>query len=206
MLVKCQSPCASVSISGGHSRLHHGPVAGLPPCGLTYPGGRLSGGWCPAPPHWRSSPRAPSPASGCTVSLDGPPSPSPWPAQPPHAGLTEDPQCPCRGTSGPRVRLCDSAEPLGGARSLPSSRPRPDHPSPALWGTGGSHTVPAPCPQAFRQLSHRFHGKGSGKMKTERRMKKLDEEAVGGPWGRGVASAPAGAGVMGVLGPTPALC
>jgi U4/U6.U5 tri-snRNP-associated protein 1 len=28
-------------------------------------------------------------------------------------------------------------------------------------------------------LSHRFHGKGSGKMKTERRMKKLDEEAVG---------------------------
>lgn len=158
------------------------------------------------PPHWRSSPRAPSPASGCTVSLDGPPSPSPWPAQPPHAGLTEDLQCPCRGTSGPRVRLCDSAEPLGGARSLPSSRPRPDHPSPALWGTGGSHTVPAPCPQAFRQLSHRFHGKGSGKMKTERRMKKLDEEAVGGPWGRGVASAPAGAGVMGVLGPTPALC
>lgn len=35
------------------------------------------------------------------------------------------------------------------------------------------------CIQAFRQLSHRFHGKGSGKMKTERRMKKLDEEAVG---------------------------
>ncbi|KAG8563562.1 hypothetical protein GDO81_016131 [Engystomops pustulosus] len=35
------------------------------------------------------------------------------------------------------------------------------------------------CPkEAFRQLSHRFHGKGSGKMKTERRMKKLDEEAV----------------------------
>ncbi|OWK17255.1 SART1, partial [Cervus elaphus hippelaphus] len=32
--------------------------------------------------------------------------------------------------------------------------------------------------EAFRQLSHRFHGKGSGKMKTERRMKKLDEEAV----------------------------
>ncbi|KAM9302149.1 U4/U6.U5 tri-snRNP-associated protein 1 [Gastrophryne carolinensis] len=35
------------------------------------------------------------------------------------------------------------------------------------------------CPkEAFRQLSHRFHGKGSGKMKTERRMKKLDEEAI----------------------------
>ncbi|KAK1335570.1 hypothetical protein QTO34_003360 [Cnephaeus nilssonii] len=32
--------------------------------------------------------------------------------------------------------------------------------------------------EAFRQLSHRFHGKGSGKMKTERRMKKLDEEAL----------------------------
>ncbi|XP_051960514.1 U4/U6.U5 tri-snRNP-associated protein 1-like [Xyrauchen texanus] len=35
------------------------------------------------------------------------------------------------------------------------------------------------CPkEAFRQLSHRFHGKGSGKMKTERRMKKQDEEAL----------------------------
>ncbi|CAI9600195.1 unnamed protein product [Staurois parvus] len=35
------------------------------------------------------------------------------------------------------------------------------------------------CPkEAFRQLSHRFHGKGSGKMKTEKRMKKLDEEAL----------------------------
>lgn len=32
--------------------------------------------------------------------------------------------------------------------------------------------------EAFRQLSHRFHGKGSGKMKTERRMKKQDEEAL----------------------------
>lgn len=32
--------------------------------------------------------------------------------------------------------------------------------------------------EAFRQLSHRFHGKGSGKMKTEKRMKKLDEEAL----------------------------
>ncbi|KAG8508531.1 U4/U6.U5 tri-snRNP-associated protein 1 [Galemys pyrenaicus] len=32
--------------------------------------------------------------------------------------------------------------------------------------------------EAFRQLSHRFHGKGSGKMRTERRMKKLDEEAL----------------------------
>lgn len=42
------------------------------------------------------------------------------------------------------------------------------------------------CPQAFRQLSHRFHGKGSGKMKTERRMKKLDEEAVGLRRGVGV--------------------
>ncbi|XP_029012291.1 U4/U6.U5 tri-snRNP-associated protein 1 [Betta splendens] len=32
--------------------------------------------------------------------------------------------------------------------------------------------------EAFRQLSHRFHGKGSGKMKTERRMKKLEDEAL----------------------------
>ncbi|XP_051956354.1 U4/U6.U5 tri-snRNP-associated protein 1 [Xyrauchen texanus] len=32
--------------------------------------------------------------------------------------------------------------------------------------------------EAFRQLSHRFHGKGSGKMKTERRMKKHEEEVL----------------------------
>ncbi|KAI8360117.1 SART-1 protein [Mortierella sp. GBAus27b] len=30
--------------------------------------------------------------------------------------------------------------------------------------------------EAFRQLSHAFHGKTSGKMKTEKRMKKLDDE------------------------------
>lgn len=30
--------------------------------------------------------------------------------------------------------------------------------------------------EAFRQLSHRFHGKGSGKKKTEKRMKKVEEE------------------------------
>ncbi|KAH3845982.1 U4/U6.U5 tri-snRNP-associated protein 1-like isoform X3 [Dreissena polymorpha] len=29
--------------------------------------------------------------------------------------------------------------------------------------------------EAFRQLSHRFHGKGSGKKKTEKRSKKLEE-------------------------------
>ncbi|XP_052444037.1 U4/U6.U5 tri-snRNP-associated protein 1 [Carassius gibelio] len=39
----------------------------------------------------------------------------------------------------------------------------------------GRHLTPK---EAFRQLSHRFHGKGSGKMKTERRMKKLEEEAL----------------------------
>lgn len=32
--------------------------------------------------------------------------------------------------------------------------------------------------EAFRYLSHKFHGKGSGKNKTEKRMKKLQEEAV----------------------------
>lgn len=32
--------------------------------------------------------------------------------------------------------------------------------------------------EAFRQLSHRFHGKGSGKRKTEKRYKKLEEEQV----------------------------
>ena len=32
--------------------------------------------------------------------------------------------------------------------------------------------------EAFRFLSHRFHGKGSGKKKTEKRTKKLLEEEV----------------------------
>ncbi|ESP02865.1 hypothetical protein LOTGIDRAFT_156816 [Lottia gigantea] len=32
--------------------------------------------------------------------------------------------------------------------------------------------------EAFRQLSHRFHGKGSGKRKTEKRNKKLEEEQL----------------------------
>ena len=32
--------------------------------------------------------------------------------------------------------------------------------------------------EAFRQLSHRFHGKGSGKKKTEKRSKKVEEELV----------------------------
>jgi len=32
--------------------------------------------------------------------------------------------------------------------------------------------------EAFRFLSHRFHGKGSGKKKTEKRAKKLAEEDV----------------------------
>lgn len=32
--------------------------------------------------------------------------------------------------------------------------------------------------EAFRQLSHRFHGKGSGKKKTEKRSKKQQEEQV----------------------------
>ena len=32
--------------------------------------------------------------------------------------------------------------------------------------------------EAFRQLSHRFHGKGSGKKKTEKRQKKIEEANV----------------------------
>lgn len=32
--------------------------------------------------------------------------------------------------------------------------------------------------EAFRHLSHLFHGKGSGKLKTEKRKKKVDQEAV----------------------------
>lgn len=32
--------------------------------------------------------------------------------------------------------------------------------------------------EAFRQLSHRFHGKGSGKKKTEKRAKKLEQDHV----------------------------
>ena len=35
-----------------------------------------------------------------------------------------------------------------------------------------------PIFQAFRLLSHKFHGKGSGKLKTEKRAKKLQEEKV----------------------------
>ena len=34
--------------------------------------------------------------------------------------------------------------------------------------------------EAFRYLSHRFHGKGSGKRKTEKRSKKVEMEQV---WG-----------------------
>lgn len=32
--------------------------------------------------------------------------------------------------------------------------------------------------EAFRYLSHKFHGKGSGKNKTEKRMKKWNEELL----------------------------
>lgn len=32
--------------------------------------------------------------------------------------------------------------------------------------------------EAFRQLSHRFHGKGSGKKKTEKRAKQHEQEQV----------------------------
>lgn len=31
--------------------------------------------------------------------------------------------------------------------------------------------------EAFKHLSHQFHGKGSGKMKTEKRLKKIEEES-----------------------------
>jgi len=40
------------------------------------------------------------------------------------------------------------------------------------------HGRPIPPKEAFRALSHRFHGKGSGKKKTEKRMKKADEEQL----------------------------
>jgi len=32
--------------------------------------------------------------------------------------------------------------------------------------------------EAFRHLSHKFHGKGSGKLKSEKRAKKQDEKMV----------------------------
>ncbi len=32
------------------------------------------------------------------------------------------------------------------------------------------------CVQAFRFMSHKFHGKGSGKKKIEKRLKKIQEE------------------------------
>ena len=34
------------------------------------------------------------------------------------------------------------------------------------------------CLKAFREMSHKFHGKGSGKKKLERRMKKVKDEQV----------------------------
>jgi len=30
--------------------------------------------------------------------------------------------------------------------------------------------------EAFKHLSHQFHGKGSGKQKTEKRLKKIEDE------------------------------
>ena len=30
--------------------------------------------------------------------------------------------------------------------------------------------------EAFKHLSHMFHGKGSGKQKTEKRLKKIEDE------------------------------
>lgn len=76
-----------------------------------------------------------------------------------------------------------SPEPVSLLSSPPTTPAQVGHHCSPL-GARAALTWFPPCPQAFRQLSHRFHGKGSGKMKTERRMKKLDEEAVGGPWGR----------------------
>jgi len=35
-----------------------------------------------------------------------------------------------------------------------------------------------PPKEAFRYLSHRFHGKGSGKKKLEKRIKKIEEDQV----------------------------
>ena len=35
--------------------------------------------------------------------------------------------------------------------------------------------------EAFRYMSHRFHGKGSGKLKTEKRKKKFEQESVKNP-------------------------
>jgi U4/U6.U5 tri-snRNP-associated protein 1 len=40
------------------------------------------------------------------------------------------------------------------------------------------HGRTIPPKEAFRALSHRFHGKGSGKKKTEKRMKKAEEEQL----------------------------
>lgn len=121
-------------------------------------------------------------------------------------------------TSASQAGLPASAGALQSARVCalflsPSHHPRPgigvnQHPPCYYTPCGHRWLRPQPglcssphalCPQAFRQLSHRFHGKGSGKMKTERRMKKLDEEAVGALGDVG-GLAPAGAGVAGVWG------
>lgn len=34
--------------------------------------------------------------------------------------------------------------------------------------------------EAFRYLSHKFHGKGPGKNKIEKRLKKVEQEGVSG--------------------------
>ena len=93
-----------------------------------------------------------------------------------------------------------SPSPFPAALPLPwLSRDRGATALPCPEGSGGSNGV-LPGSQAFRQLSHRFHGKGSGKMKTERRMKKLDEEAVGAHREVAVASGGVGLGGTEALG------
>ena len=41
--------------------------------------------------------------------------------------------------------------------------------------------------EAFRHLSHKFHGKGSGKLKSEKRAKKQEDKMVSGAFGAQMA-------------------
>jgi len=49
--------------------------------------------------------------------------------------------------------------------------------------------------EAFKFLSHQFHGKGSGKLKTEKRLKRIEDEKK-----RMAASSLQGTGEEGMVG------
>jgi len=52
--------------------------------------------------------------------------------------------------------------------------------------------------EAFKHLSHQFHGKGSGKQKTEKKLKKIEDEKV--REGRSMLDGSGTVGMTGVVG------